>query len=92
MTGQLWLALQQKVYLFLMPWTANFFPKWSISRLTLRLNQMEVCIDLVLTSNEIVVGSVTACDPLGASHHSMLEIELISPTIKNATKELVPDY
>ena len=50
------------------------------------------CIDLLLTNNPSLVASVNPVGQLGASHHTMVLAELIVPTCKNGTIELIPDY
>ena len=50
------------------------------------------CIDLVLTNNDDLIASVKPMGQLGASHHSMIQVEMIIPTSSNSTEELVPDY
>ena len=49
-------------------------------------------IDLVLTDNDDLIASVKPVGQLGASHHSMIMLELITPSHSNDTSELVPDY
>lgn len=50
------------------------------------------CIDLLLTNSPSLVASVIPVGQLGASHHTMVLAELIVPTCKNDTTELIPDY
>ena len=49
-------------------------------------------IDLVLTNEDNLIASVRPLDPLGASHHTMIHVELIVPSNSNNTIEMVPDY
>lgn len=50
------------------------------------------CIDLVLTDKSELVASVYPNGQLGASKHSMLVAELIVPSHRNETVEMIPDY
>ena len=52
----------------------------------------ETCIDLVMTTNENMVASVTTCGQLAASKHTMIMVEIVVPSTTNETTELVPDY
>ena len=52
----------------------------------------ETCIDLVLTNNTSLVSSVQSKGQLGASKHIILEAELIIPSCKNETVQMIPDY
>ena len=49
-------------------------------------------IDLVLTDNDNLIASVTPVGHLGASHHTMIMVEVVVPSKSNETSELVPDY
>ena len=49
-------------------------------------------IDLVLADNDNLVASVKPIGHLGASHHTMMMIEVIVPCSTNDSDELVPDY
>ena len=49
-------------------------------------------IDLVLTDNDNLIASVKPIGQLGASHHTMIMVEMIAPAHSNDTSELVPDY
>ena len=48
-------------------------------------------IDLVLTNNDNLIGSVKPLGHLGASHHTMIMVEMLAPT-HNETVQLVPNY
>jgi hypothetical protein len=50
------------------------------------------CIDLVLTDNDNLIASVNPVGHLGASHHTMIMVEMVVPSDTNETTELVPDY
>ena len=50
------------------------------------------CIDLVLTNEDNLIASVKPIGQLGASHHSIIQVEIIVPSRSNTTEELVPDY
>ena len=50
------------------------------------------CIDLVLSDNDYLVASVSPVGHLGASHHTMIMIEIVVPSATNETTEIVPDY
>ena len=50
------------------------------------------CIDLVLTNEDNLIASVKPKGQLGASHHSIIQVEVIVPSRQNCTEELVPDY
>lgn len=50
------------------------------------------CIDLVLTNEDNLIASVQPKGQLGASHHSIIQVEVIVPSHLNSTEELVPDY
>ena len=49
-------------------------------------------IDLVLSDNDHLIASVNPVGHLGASHHTMMMVEVIVPSSTNDTEELVPDY
>ena len=50
------------------------------------------CIDLVLCNEDSLIASVKPVGQLGASHHSIIQVEIIVPSRFNCTEELVPDY
>ena len=50
------------------------------------------CIDLVLTDNDNLIASVNPVGHLGASHHTMIMVDMVVPSQSNETTELVPDY
>ena len=50
------------------------------------------CIDLVLTDNINLIASVQPIGQLGKSTHAIINCELVIPTSKNETTQLVPDY
>ena len=52
----------------------------------------ETCIDLVLTNEDNLIASVKPMSKLGASHHTMVQVEIVVPSNINETKEMIPDY
>ena len=50
------------------------------------------CIDLVLSDEDSLIASVKPIGQLGASHHSIIETEIIVPSKLIDTNELVHDY
>ena len=49
-------------------------------------------IDLVLCNEDSLIASVKPVGQIGASHHAMIQVEIIVPSRFNSTEELVPDY
>ena len=52
----------------------------------------ETCIDLVLTNEDNLIASVKPMGKLGASHHTMVQVEIVVPSNINETKKMIPDY
>ena len=49
-------------------------------------------LDLLLSTDENVIGNVTDCGPLGKADHSMVFAEVILPQDNNDSTETIPDY